>query len=501
MPIFAGPFNPQALGDPAPVVEALERAGYTRDALVRLGLLGRDAVPLNKAVVHAGGEARGDLAVLIRLWLMAQPVHESRLRDALGDATGALVRAGMLREQGDSMRAVACLIPMQGFWVLRDFDPRETGQPMRPDHVPSVSQSTGLVANFTVRQRAALGLDMGCGSGYQALRLAAHCDKVIATDINERCLNFAAMMMVLNRVSNVELRMGSLFEPVEGLRFGSIASNPPFIISPGSELIFRDSGLPGDQVCERLIRRFADVLEEGGWASVLFNWHHANDATWADRPKEWVAGKGCDAWLVRFRTDDPESYARAWIVTGQGGIGEADPTKLMEWLTYYKSIGAEAMSLGAIVLRKRTGGTPANWFRVDMPKAQEEMDSASDQVRRVFDAENVLRGPKGEQGLLDVRLRVAASVRLDQVQKPSAGAASEAWVTESNRLRMSDGLELVVPVAPPVSAFVGRLDGTKQVRELARAAAKEWGVTPEQAEQLAVPVIARLMRDGFFEVV
>jgi methylase of polypeptide subunit release factors len=497
MPTFAGPFNPEALGDPGPVLDALNRTGYTRDALVRLGLLGRDAVPLNKALQRTESEAQGDLAVMIRLWLMAQPIHESRLRDALGDAAGALVRAGVLRAQGDSVRAVACLIPMHGVWVLRDFDPRETGTPMRPDHVPSVSQSTGLVANFTVREKAALALDMGCGSGYQALRLAAHCDRVIATDINQRCLNFAAMMMVLNRVSNVELRLGSLFEPVEGLRFGAIASNPPFIISPGSEIIFRDSGLPGDQVSERLIRRFAEVLEEGGWASVLFNWHHTNDAAWADRPREWVSGKGCDAWLIRLRTDDPESYARAWIVTGQGGVGEPDPGKLNEWLSYYKTIGAEAMSLAAIVLRKRTGGTPANWFRVDMPKPQEEMDSASDQVQRVFDCEIVLRGSKGDEGLLDARLRLAPSVRLDQVSKVASGA----WTPESSRLRIADGLEISVPVAGPVAAFAARLDGAKPVRDLVRAAAPEWGVPPDQAERAAVQVLAKLMRDGFVEVI
>ena len=498
MPNFAGPFTPEALGDHGLVLGALTSAGYTREALINLGLVGREAVPMNKAIARSGGEARGDLSVMIRLWMTAEPIPAARVRQALGPATDRLVACGLLEREGDNLRAVACLLPVQGHWTLRDFDPREVGGTMRVDHVPSVSQSTAIVANFTVRTHAKLGLDMGCGSGYQALRLAQHCERVVATDINERCLNFAEMTMALNGVGNVDLRAGSLFEPVEGMGFDSIASNPPFVISPGSELIFRDSGLPGDQVSERLIRRFADILDEGGWATILFNWHHKDNDTWSERPREWLAGKGCDAWLVRLRTDGPEDYARAWIVTGQGGVGEPDEAKMREWIAYYASIGAEAMSLAAMVVRKRkvVPGGAANWFRIDMPKPQDEMESASDQIQRVFAAETALRGEHGEAALLGMRLRLAPSVRLEQTSRAKEGA----WVPSATKLVSSDGLTFQTALAPAVATFVAAHDGTQTVRDRTVAAASGWGTTPEQAERSVVPVLARLMREGYFEI-
>jgi SAM-dependent methyltransferase len=496
MPTFPGPFNPEALGDHRAVIEALNSTGYNREALVRLGLVGRDVVPMNRAIARGGGEAHGDLSVMIRLWLTTEPIPEARLRAALGGTVDRFVACGLLARQGDLLRATACLLPVQNRWTLRDYDPREVGGEMRVDHVPSVSLSTALVANFTVRTPAKLGLDMGCGSGYQAMRLSDHCERVIATDINDRCLNFAEMTMAINGITNVELRRGSLFEPIEGLRFDSIASNPPFVISPGSELIFRDSGLPGDQVSERLVRRFADILDEGGWATILFNWHHKDDGTWAERPQEWVSGKGCDVWLVRLRTDSPEEYARAWILTGQGGVGEPDPVKMREWVAYYQSIGAEAMSLAAMVIRKRSAG-PANWFRLDIPKPQDEMDSASDQILRVFAAETALRGNAGDAAVLRLKLKLASAVRLEQTLKPERGA----WMPASSRITANDGLSLQSAVAPQVASFLARHDGTRTAGELAREAAAGWGTTPEQAERSVVPVLARLMREGYLEIV
>lgn len=496
-PTFPGPFHPEALTDHAPVLAALAATGYTREALIRLGLVGQESAPLGRALARSGGEARGDLSIMIRLWMTAEPIPAGRVEQALGaGVVASLVACGLLAADGDSLRATACLLPMQSLWTIRDFDPREVGGEMHPDHVPSISLSTALVANFTVRTRARLGLDLGCGSGYQAMRLAMHCDRVIATDINTRCLNFAAMSMKLNGVTNVDLRHGSLFEPVEGLRFDAIASNPPFVISPGSELVFRDSGLPGDQVSERLIRRFAEILDEGGWATVLFNWHHRTDGTWADRPRDWIAGRGCDGWLVRLRTDEPEDYARAWILTGQGGVGEPDPAKVREWTEYYRAIGAEAMSLAALIIRRRSGG-PANWFRVDLPDHQDEMDSASDQVVRIFEGETALRGPQGDAGVLDLRLRLAAAARLEQTR----AVRDREWAPAASRLVLTDGLRQTTAVAPMVADFIAWQDGRFTVRDLARGAAGAWDVQPEQAESSVTPVMAKLLRAGYFEVV
>jgi hypothetical protein len=59
---------------------------------------------------------------------------------------------------------------------------------------------------------------------------------------------------------------------------------------------------------------------------------------------------------------------------------------------------------------------------------------------------------------------------------------------------------VIIPGRPAVAAFVAAHDGTPTVRERAAAAAAGWGTIPEQAERSVVPVLARLMREGYFEI-
>ena len=65
-----------------------------------------------------------------------------------------------------------------------------------------------------------------------------------------------------NGVANVEFRAGSFLEPVEGERFGVVAAHPPYVVSPESEFLFRDSGLGRARVSERLVRALPGVLAD-----------------------------------------------------------------------------------------------------------------------------------------------------------------------------------------------------------------------------------------------
>ena len=70
-------------------------------------------------------------------------------------------------------------------------------------------------------------------------------------------MNIAAFNAAINGITNVEWRLGSLFEPVAGERFDLIFSNPPYVISPDSQFIFRDGGRQGDALCEEMVRACA----------------------------------------------------------------------------------------------------------------------------------------------------------------------------------------------------------------------------------------------------
>src|SRR5207249_4314333 len=119
-----------------------------------------------------------------------------------------------------------------------------------PDHVLGLSPPTRVLACLTAREPVGSVLDVGTGNGLQALLAARHADQVVAVDISPRALRFGRFNALLNGIENVEFREGNLFDPVEGERFDLIVCNPPYVISPETEYIYRDSGLPGDSFCE-----------------------------------------------------------------------------------------------------------------------------------------------------------------------------------------------------------------------------------------------------------
>src|SRR5260370_9391507 len=115
------------------------------------------------------------------------------------------------------------------------------------NHVTGLNGPAGLLAGLAVRRPCAKMLDLGTGNGIQGLLAARHCEHVISTDINPRAIAFTEFNAALNGITNLETRLGNLYEPVRRERFGLILSNPPYVISPESSLVYRDSGrAPGE---------------------------------------------------------------------------------------------------------------------------------------------------------------------------------------------------------------------------------------------------------------
>jgi len=72
-------------------------------------------------------------------------------------------------------------------------------------------------------------LDLGCGYGpigIVAARMNSNI-KVYMTDINERATKLAARNINRNKVTNVQVVQGNLYEAVKELTFNTILTNPP----------------------------------------------------------------------------------------------------------------------------------------------------------------------------------------------------------------------------------------------------------------------------------
>ena len=101
-----------------------------------------------------------------------------------------------------------------------------------------ISAASTSLAQLTIREPVGSALDLGTGCGVQALHLAGHADRVVATDVNRRALEIARFNAELNELAPVEVRDGSYFEPVAGERFDPDRDEPAVRDLPGHRRAF-----------------------------------------------------------------------------------------------------------------------------------------------------------------------------------------------------------------------------------------------------------------------
>ena len=472
---------------------ALSRAGYTPDAVrTALAADGEGSPDLADLPVHLRRLPRGEpLTTLITLFLLCEPVPVDDLAAALDPlAPESLVRLGLVERRGSLVAPRVRLVPF-GDLVLACDRSSEGSQEAAPDYVAGVHAPSITLAKLAVRRRVEATLDLGTGLGVQALIAARHSTRVTAIDLNARALHFARFNALLNGVSNIEFREGSYFEPVAGKRFDLVLSNPPYVISPESSLLYRDGGLPGDAVSRGVVTEAPRYLRDGGFAVILVSWSHRATEDWWVPLERWVEASGCDAWLLHYRSDDPLAHSSSWLQTLVGDR-VAHEAALDRWLAYLVEQKIEAVAYGAIVLRRRSGGT--NWVRRNKLPAG-RVDEAGAHIERVFAAMDYLAALPDRTALLDERPRLVATSRIDQTLTPADGG----WTVVDATLVLTDGLGFRGALDGPTLGLLGLLDGTRTLREaIATAAGLVGGAEPsDRLIASATGIVAELIEAGF----
>jgi methylase of polypeptide subunit release factors len=471
--------------DIAALRRLIAAAGYTGPAIQeRTGteqqLLARPA-DFPAHLKRLEGDA-SSLATLIRLFVLLASVGEDDVDRALAPLGTAGLEGLGLVARAPERRLVAAmrLIPHDDLVIASDLP--HTGS----DHVPGVQRPSFALANLTVRRPVARALDVGTGSGIQALLAARHAEHVVATDISERALAFAAFNYALNGVDNVELRRGSFLEPVAGEQFDLVVANPPYVISPETSLVFRDSGLGGDRVSADLVRALPSVLAEGGFATVMVSWIQPGDDP-AAAPRSWLAGSGCDAWILHTRTDDPLRAAAAW---NRDAPSAAEYTERIErWLDYFRQEGIEAIAYGGIVMRRRSG---PNWVRsTQLP--HRTLHQAGPQLEQLFAAQDFLAEVPTDEALLERRFAVAAGTTLEQTLAPSGGR----WSLQESELRLGGGLDFVAGLDEYAMRIVTALDPTRPLGETLDATAATVDLDHEEFRAAGATLVRRMVELGF----
>jgi methylase of polypeptide subunit release factors len=473
----------------AEVRRALDAADYTERGIVGRLDCGETLhlSPRERPRLLRRTQGATPLDTFIRLFLVEAEVEEDAARRAVAPTPlKAWSDAGILSARDGRVTPCFALLPQLGLRLLFDL---RVHRPLRPDHVVGMGAVSNTLSEVTVRAPVSRALDIGTGCGGQALLLARHAEHVIATDVNQRALGVAAFNAALNGIDNVELRRGSLFEPVTGESFDLVVANPPFVIGPNQEHAFRDGGFPADGFVERIVREAPAHLRPGGHCQLTTDWAQLQGEDWRTRLARWVEGSGCDAWVLRLRTVSPESYAVSWInETGQADT-EAYTRRWEEWVGYLERERIEAIGHGVVNLRRRPSGEGRFWVLDDL----EELDAdAGNAIAEGFAVRELLADTPDE-ALLEMALHIGPGVRLESASVSSG----EGWEVKEALLRRRRGLHFSASVDGAMAYIIGRCDGVRTLRALAREFAERVGSELPQFVTSLLPLVRGLVERGF----
>ncbi len=464
--------------------DALRDVGYTGESIERL--LGDDgiAAELGDSVVFSRRLPNDELGDTIRLLLLNRPVPRTDFA-----AATQLISLGLATEADGLLIPRARIVPTEGIYLA--FDTFSHGMDDPPGWVASFSPTAYWLASLTPRRRVDRALDIGTGNGVHALLAAAHADSVIATDVNPRALAFTDISAALNRIENVETRLGSLFEPVEGELFDLITCNAPYVISPERRWQYRDAGFHADELSRRVVTEAAEHLADDGFASVLVSWLAASSDEPDEHVHEWIDGNGCDAWILGLSGSDPLDHAAGWN-DHLSSDPDAYNATIDDWTSYFDELGAHWITEGAVVLHRRAGDH--HIVRADAAD-EDELEFASDQIERVFAALAAL-ATDGE-AVLDRRLRLADEVRFDQ-ELDRKGAVT------STLLVLDEGTCPDVEIALDTAEVLTALDGATTLDQAVQRVARREDLSKRETAELRDEVrgVARnLLELGALELV
>lgn len=496
----------------------LEEAGWTVDALeeilsdrARAALAREQRIP---ALVELEGGA-DPASVLTRLFMLGTVEPEQLLDRALGrlGAQGAralgLVTGAAGSEDGlvarVDLRPYAAVVPTPGaaegeecevaWWIASDIPGSRAGGPLRPDHVLGVGGASTSLLEMTIRERVDSALDMGCGCGIQAMHLATHARRVVATDLSARACAFTRFNAALNGL-DIEVREGSLFEPVVGEAFDLIVTNPPFVITPDALrgarglLEYRDGGMRRDDLVRAVVRSGPEHLMPGGILQLIGNWEIPAgldpDREWHLRLREWFDGTPVDAWVVERDVLDPAQYIEMWLQDADPAR-ESDEDAYRAWLADFDAAGVGGVGMGFMAIRRHAGDEGAAVLRFDLGLAGARPRGA--------DVARSLRALRLPADLAPLRLERAEDVTEERHYVPGSPDP------QVMILHQGSGLGRSIMVGTAVSALVGASDGELEVGQIIAAVAM---LTERDADEVRAEVdepLRELMRAGMLRIV
>lgn len=352
------------------------------------------------------------------------------------------------------------------WWIASDIPGAHRRTPLRSDHVLGVGGASMSLLDITIRERVDSALDMGCGCGIQAMHLTTHARTVVATDLSARACAFTRFNAALNGL-DIDVREGSLFEPVAGEHFDLIVTNPPFVITAKAlrdtrgVLEYRDGGMSRDELVRTLVRSGPEYLVPGGILQIIGNWEIPlgcdPDRDWDVRLREWFEGLSVDAWVVERDVLDPARYIEMWLQDADPSDIAAHEELYRAWLADFDAAEVGAIGMGFMAIRRHVGDEGEARVRFDLGLA-----GARPRGEDVARSVRALRLP---EDLSSLRLERAEDVTEERHYVPGCPDP------QVMILHQGSGLGRSIMVGTAVAAIVGASDGELEVGQIVSAVA------------------------------
>ena len=426
----------------------------------------------------------GSLGLLLRLFLLCQPITADDLDEVLGaGASRAILDSGLADATFGELLPTVQLSTVEGLVIAADLQERHVAR--AADFVLGPFGVTLNLASYVMRRPVESVLDLGCGSGTLGALAASHSARVVATDINARAVAFSQFNAELNGLDHMECRPGSLFEPVDGESFDLILCNPPYVISPGETYVYRDGGT---EICRRIVRGAYAHLTDTGYMQMMVEWPQRTGEDWRSEITSWLDDAGCDAWLLRLYAVGAREYADLWL--GQEYAGTAPPPEEVDrWMSHLDSLGVDSVGGGVLVLRRARAPSPIRTIREVPPQGPGPLGPS---LASWIAAQSILGSMEEPAELMDTPLVPAPHLERTERRTPSG----DGWVTRSRELRLREGLRFAAKVDPVAEEIVGLLDGSRTPREALEVFAERHDLSTEPFVLGLPKALAKLLELG-----
>jgi len=474
-------------------------AGFTADGLA--AHLGPDALDAlyrgEPAAVRYATADDSALSGLIRAFILRDPLPATALADLVGASLAArLIDARVAHADPHGTVRLALdirphVIVGEDRWVFSDPDAALTVRVPGPDHVLGVGAASLSLLQSTPVTPVDSVLDLGTGSGVQALgQLGA---AVTATDVHPRALDLAEATFA-GAGADVELLEGPWFEPVAGRRFDRIVANPPFVVGlPEVGHVYRDSGLNLDGASELVISQAPGHLTDGGTAHLLAAWVHTHEQSWQQRVASWLPDTGVAAWIIERDCADPALYVGTWLrdESIDPRSPEADE-RTRAWLAHFDAHGVTGIGFGFVAIRM-IGDQPSEILAEEMP--QSFTDPLGPEVEEYFERTAWLRDRTTDE-IADARFRPRPGLAREEISVPDEDAGV-GFTRVALRLTRTDGPRWSHDVDTHLAAIVAGLHPQGlSLRETAELYAMANGLDEQSLVSAAVPAVVDLVRHG-----